>query len=118
MLPRGYNPFGIQTLNDMVCVTYAKTQPGSNDERAGRGRGVVDAFETHGTFRGRVATHGRPDGRLKDAHRKPVVIDGLWAIAFGGGLTEGNNGSANTLFFTAGPNGEQDGAFGTVTVAP
>jgi uncharacterized protein (TIGR03118 family) len=154
-LPRGYSPFGIQTLNTMVFVTYAKTQPGSNDERAGRGRGIVDAFATNGAFLGRVASHGalnapwglawapadfgrfsndllvanfgdgkvnayrlddshwRPDGQLKDAHRKPIVIDGLWAIEFGGGAPK--NGQTNELFFTAGPNGEAGGAFGTIT---
>ena len=42
----------------MLFVTYAQTQTGSDDERAGQGRGVVDAFATDGTFLGRVATHG------------------------------------------------------------
>jgi uncharacterized protein (TIGR03118 family) len=57
-LPKSYAPFGIQNLNGMLFVTYAKTQAGSDDERAGHGRGVVDAFATDGTFLGRVATHG------------------------------------------------------------
>ena len=57
-LPRGYAPFGIQNLNGMLFVTFAKTQKGSNDERAGHGLGVVDVFATDGTFLGRVATHG------------------------------------------------------------
>ena len=48
-LPKGYAPFGIQNLNGMVFVTYAKTQTGSDDEKAGRGRGFVDAFATNGT---------------------------------------------------------------------
>ena len=57
-LPKGYAPFGIQNLNGMIFVTYAKTQPGSDDEAHGHGRGVVDAFATNGMFLGRVATHG------------------------------------------------------------
>ena len=157
-LPHGYGPFGIQVLDGMLFVTYAKTQAGSDDELAGQGRGVVDAFATDGTFLARVATHGqldapwglamapdgfgsaggdlivgnfgdgrlhayrwedhhwRPDGELRAAHEKPIVVDGLWAIAFGGGTA--NNGPTDTLFFAAGPNGEQGGAFGTITVSP
>ena len=57
-LPKGYAPFGIQNLNGMIFVTYAKTQPGSDDEAHGHGRGVVDAFATNGMFLGRVASHG------------------------------------------------------------
>ena len=39
-LPKGYAPFGIQNLKGLIFVTYAKTQPGSNDEapRPGPGR--------------------------------------------------------------------------------
>jgi uncharacterized protein (TIGR03118 family) len=48
--------------------------------------------------------------------RKPdnslVFIDGLWSLTFG---NNGNAGSSTTLFFTAGPNGEQNGLFGTLT---
>ena len=57
-LPKGYAPFGIQNMNGMVFVTYAKQQAGSDDERAGRGLGIVDAYATDGTFLARVATHG------------------------------------------------------------
>jgi uncharacterized protein (TIGR03118 family) len=160
-LPAGYGPFGIQNLTTpagpMLFVTYAKTQPGSNDERAGQGRGVVDAFATDGTFIARVATHGqlnapwglawapadfgrfsgdllvgnfgdgqihayrwqddhwRFDGELRGSNNQPLVIDGLWAIAFGGGMNVANDGHSNTLFYTAGPNDEAGGAFGTVT---
>ena len=39
-----------------------------------------------------------------------LVIDGLWAISFGGDAA--NNGPATSLFFTAGPNDEADGLFG------
>ena len=159
-LPKGYGPFGIQTLNGMVFVTYAKLQPGSNDERAGQSLGIVDSFATNGSFLGRVATRGllnapwglawapgnfgrfsndlivgnfgdgtlhafawnghhwHPAGTLRDANDTPIVVDGLWAIAFGGGINLVNDGPANSLFFAAGPDGESGGAFGTITVAP
>ena len=159
MLPKGYAPFGIQTLNGMVLVTFAKTQAGSDDEAAGQGRGIVDSFATDGSFLGRVATHGllnapwglawapdnfgrfsgdllvgnfgdgkviafrwngqawHQDGQLRGANDEPIVVDGLWAIAFGGGQDVVKDGPANTLFFTAGPNEEEGGAFGTITAA-
>jgi hypothetical protein len=43
------------------------------------------------------------------------VIDGLWAIAFGGGATA--NGPTNTLFFAAGPDEESHGLFGSLVWA-
>jgi uncharacterized protein (TIGR03118 family) len=44
---------------------------------------------------------------------KPVVIDGLWALKVGNDHN-GRSGYANTLYFTAGPNGEADGLFGAL----
>jgi len=58
------------------------------------------------------AVSGRFKGTLNDANNKPIVIDGLWDIAFGSG---GTSGSATALFFTAGLNDEADGLFGTIT---
>lgn len=50
-------------------------------------------------------------GKVRAADGKALVIDGLWALKFGNG---GNGGAINTLYFTAGPNGEQDGLFGSL----
>jgi uncharacterized protein (TIGR03118 family) len=41
-----------------------------------------------------------------------LSIDGLWALEFGNAAA---NGDPQTLFFTAGLNGEADGLFGTIT---
>ena len=58
---------------------------------------------------------GKHEGMmLDDATGQGLVIDGLWAISFGGGNAT-NNGPTNTLFFTAGPNDESDGLFGQLT---
>jgi len=55
---------------------------------------------------------GKPHGLLRDAMtHKPLVIDGLWTITLGGG----RNSDSGVLYFTAGPNGEADGLFGTIT---
>ncbi len=67
------------------------------------GDGQINAFDP-GT--------GAPLGALADANGSPIVVPGLWALAFGNG---GNGGDPHTLYFTAGPNGEADGLFGSFT---
>jgi uncharacterized protein (TIGR03118 family) len=54
-----------------------------------------------------------PRGQLRDADNRRIAIDGLWALEFGHGAA--NNGPVTTLFFTAGPNDEEDGLFGSIT---
>ncbi|TLZ68882.1 MAG: TIGR03118 family protein [Methanobacteriota archaeon] len=70
------------------------------------GDGQIHAYEErpngHFVFR----------GTLRDSEEMPIAIDGLWALEFGHGAV--NNGPTDTLFFTAGPNGEQDGLFGSI----
>jgi uncharacterized protein (TIGR03118 family) len=51
-------------------------------------------------------------GQLRSARRGPISIDGLWALGFGNGIT---TGPRNTLFFTAGPDDETHGLFGSIT---
>ncbi len=58
---------------------------------------------------------GRFAGLLEDPSGNPIAIDGLWAISFGNGQAAG---PANTLYFAAGPNGEANGLFGTLTAVP
>ena len=49
--------------------------------------------------------------KVRDAKGQAIVIDGLWALKFGNG---GNGGDPNVLYFTAGPNNEADGLFGSL----
>jgi uncharacterized protein (TIGR03118 family) len=56
---------------------------------------------------------GRFRGQLKDLSGHPLTIDGLWGLRFGNGA---NAGPTTRLFFTAGPNHEQDGLFGSLTL--
>ena len=58
------------------------------------------------------ATTGRPMGELRGDDGKPLAIDGLWGLMFGNGTTF----PSDSLLFTAGPNDEADGLFGTLTV--
>ena len=70
------------------------------------GDGLINAFNP---------TTGTPLGTLRDATNNPIANDGLWGLHFGNG---GNGGSLNTLYFTAGPNNEADGLFGSIAAVP
>ena len=67
------------------------------------GDGRINAFDRQGNFRGQLSA---PDG-------KPIEIEGLWSLTFGGAAKS----DPDVLYFTAGPNGETDGLFGTITPA-
>ena len=41
---------------------------------------------------------------------KSIAIDGLWTVTLGVGAKS----SSETLYFTAGPNGQTDSLFGTI----
>lgn len=57
-------------------------------------------------------------GLMHSTAGKPIVIDGLWALQFGHGSSSSSaNGTTSTLFFSAGPNDEGDGLFGTLVVS-
>lgn len=49
------------------------------------------------------------EGTLGTDETHPLVIDGLWALKFG---VDRNGFSSTHLYFTAGPNDEEDGIFG------
>jgi len=89
LAPANFGGFGgdllVGNFGDGQINAYAETAPGK--------------FEHRGELRG-------TDG-------KSISIEGLWALQFGHGSA--NNGPTNTLFFTAGPNDESDGLFGSIT---
>src|SRR5215469_6580855 len=67
--------------------------------------GTINAFKlTTGTF----------VGTIKNTTGKVIHIDQLWAIDFGSG--EPANGAKNTLFFTAGPDNNLAGTFGSIVM--
>jgi uncharacterized protein (TIGR03118 family) len=65
------------------------------------GDGAINAYD---------ARTGRHLGKLHDA-KGPLLIEGLWGIAFGNGVAAQ---PADTLFYTAGPGGEAHGAYGAI----
>ncbi len=70
------------------------------------GDGTIAAFDPES---------GAPLDYLRDHEGKTISIDGIWGLAFGNGVSLGD---ANALYFTAGPNAEQDGIFGRLNAAP
>ena len=171
--PDGYAPFGIQAIDGLIFVTFAKQDATKHDDVAGRGHGLIDVFDPatgafhrfatgsdavnkhshgHGGNSDKGQGHGLDDinspwgmalapdsfgkdggkllvgnfgsgtimsfdaagnfsGELKGLHGQPVMIDGLWALTFGNGTKAG---VVDTLYFTAGPNGESNGLFGSL----
>jgi len=67
------------------------------------GNGRINVFNNDGTF----------VDQLEDAYGNPLAIDGLWTLTLGGG----RNSSSDTLYFSAGPNKEVNGLFGTIAPA-
>jgi uncharacterized protein (TIGR03118 family) len=69
------------------------------------GDGTINAFGLDGTF----------VGTLAGSNGLPLVNDGLWGLQFGNG---GNGGTVNSLYLTAGLNGEADGLFARIDAVP
>jgi uncharacterized protein (TIGR03118 family) len=152
-IPAGYAPFGIESIDGNLFVSYAKQNAEKHDDVKGPGHGFIDIFDTDGHLLRRFASRGplnspwgmtrasfafgrfsgnilvgnfgngkinvfNSGGRFIDEldrpNGNPVKIDGLWKLTLGGG----RNSSPDTLYFTAGPNGEMNGLFGTITPAP
>jgi uncharacterized protein (TIGR03118 family) len=65
------------------------------------GSGTIMSFEADGDF----------EGLLKDQNSKPITIDGLWGLRFG---NDGRGGRSSTLYFSAGPDSEGHGLFGSL----
>jgi uncharacterized protein (TIGR03118 family) len=70
------------------------------------GNGAVHAYDlSTGQLRGALATS-----------KGPLAIGGLWALVAGPKIAAADYSSS--IFFTAGPGGEEDGIFGKLDVAP
>jgi uncharacterized protein (TIGR03118 family) len=89
MAPAGFGSFG----GDLLVGNF--------------GDGQISAFEPQSDGSYELV------GQLRGSDHQVLTIDGLWALQFGKGAA--NNGPTSTLFFTAGPGGEQHGLFGTIT---
>jgi uncharacterized protein (TIGR03118 family) len=89
--------------------------------------GLAIAPTGFGTFGGDLLVGNFGDGRVTAYNaklkskgqikigKKPLVIDGLWALIVGNG---GSGGSASDVYFTSGPNKEADGLMGSLSYSP
>ncbi len=66
------------------------------------GSGTIMSFDDRGRFQ----------GLLEGLDEHPIVIDGLWGLTFGNGTRAG---TPDTLFFSAGPDDESHGLFGSIS---
>ena len=87
--------------------------------------GLALAPEGFGDFGGAVLVGNHKDGsinafapsdgdflgKLRDEAGEPIRIDGLFGLAFGNGVSAGDE---EALYFAAGPNGGADGLFGSL----
>jgi uncharacterized protein (TIGR03118 family) len=73
------------------------------------GNGHIDAYNP---------TTGEFVDKMRNPHGQAIVIDGLWSLRVGSSIPGSANFGPNTVFFTAGPNGEQDGLFGAISSSP
>jgi uncharacterized protein (TIGR03118 family) len=58
-LQQGFAPFGIQNINGLIHVTYAKQDADKVDDVPGPGFGFVSVFDTSGNFIKRLVSRGR-----------------------------------------------------------
>ena len=86
-IPAGYAPFGIQELNGLIYVSYAKQNAAKHDDVAGPGHGFVDVFTTNGFLVERLASHGNLDSPWG------MTIAPAGFGRFGGALLVGNFGN-------------------------
>ena len=80
---------------------------------------AVGALHDKTALQGQIAAFdpntGNFLGLMNGADGKPIAIDGLWGLKFGNGAAAG---AVNVLFFSAGPNDEDDGLFGMLSLTP
>ena len=69
------------------------------------GSGTIMSFDERARFR----------GLLEGVDEQPLVIGGLWALTVGNG---GRGGNPDTLYFSAGPDDESHGLFGSINLVP
>lgn len=122
--PADYGPFGIQTVDGMVFVTFAKQDSAKHDDVAGAGNGLIDVFDPDTGVFSRFATGTDAAVHGKHGTRGPSVkeMNSPWGIALapdsfgkaGGNLLVGNFGSGTIMSFDSRGRfrGELEGANG------
>lgn len=145
LVPSGFVPYNIQNINGRLYVEYfQRFQPGGyigvfdangnflqhiSDPHLNAPWGVALAPAGFGDFANALLIGNFGDGTINafdpitgayrgtiaDGLGHPIVNDGLWAIGF---RAPGGAFDPNSLYFTAGINGENDGLFGAIRPVP
>ena len=92
-IPAGFAPFGIQTINGNLYVTYAKQDAAHHDDVEGVGNGFVDVYDPNGKLLQRVAAQGKLDSPWGET----VAPAGFGR--FSGALLVGNFGNSHVNAF-------------------
>jgi uncharacterized protein (TIGR03118 family) len=74
---------------------------------------VTNNVDNTGTINAFNLTTGKFVGTVSSSTGKPIFVDQIWGIEFGGGSAL--NGNTNQLFLTAGPKNNIYGGFGVIT---
>ncbi len=141
----GFTPYNIQNVSGRLYVEYAKRNASGgfvgvfdvngnllqhiSDSHLNAPWGVTLAPSGFGKFGNDLLVGNFGDGKINvfdpgtgaflgtvsDAKGNPLVNSGLWSLAFRGA---GSGLDPNTLYFTAGINGELDGLFGAIQAIP
>jgi uncharacterized protein (TIGR03118 family) len=80
---------------------------------------LISNNSVDGTINGFDPKNGRFVGTIRDERGRPIILNNLWGIAFGGGAT--NNGATNQLFVTVGQGfgtNELAGTFSSIVFDP
>jgi uncharacterized protein (TIGR03118 family) len=96
-LPAGYAPFNIQTLGNMIYVTYALQDAAKHDDDPGAGHGFVSAFDLQGNFLGRIGAMGS----LNSPWGLAIAPSSFGSVA--GDLLVGNFGDGTINLFSPDP---------------
>ncbi len=147
-LPKGYTPYNVQAVGGNLFVTYAQGRNtglglGIVSEFDANGNfvkrlisggqldapwGITLAPSGFGKFGGDLLvgnfgngeinafnpSNGSYLGTLANAQGNPFVNDSLWSLSF----RTASGFNPDSLYFTAGINGEKDGLFGSITPTP
>lgn len=132
-IPAGFAPFGITAIHDKLYVSYALQDGTKHDDVAGPGNGYINVFDGNGNLVTRLVSQGplnspwamiRIDDRIVvgnfgdgaintftlEGHFIHDIlnpnINGLWGLLL----------KDNKLYFTAGPNSENDGLYGYIDI--
>ena len=92
-IPNGFAPFGIQTINGNLYVTYAKQDAAHHDDVEGKGNGFVDVYDPNGKLLQRVAARGTLNSPWG------LAVDPAGFGRFSGALLVGNFGDSRINAF-------------------